>query len=87
VVSSLNSVLGTATGGGPDLVYGFDYVHHQLVVGRPGDNTVTWLTVANTDPVLPPTGANTNTFVAVAVVFLAVGTVLVATRRRRPRAI
>ena len=83
-VTALNSVLGTTSGGGGwGLVYGFDYVHYQLVVGRPGDNTVTWMTV----PVLPPTGANTNAFVAAALVFLAVGTVLVATRRRGPRAI
>ncbi|CAB4791892.1 unannotated protein [freshwater metagenome] len=33
---------------------------------------------------LPATGANTNGFVATAIVFLATGAVLVATRRRRP---
>jgi LPXTG-motif cell wall-anchored protein len=38
-------------------------------------------------PLLPPTGANTNGFVAVAVVLVAAGSVLVATRRRRPVAV
>jgi len=35
-------------------------------------------------PTLPPTGANTDRFVVVAVVLVAAGAVLVATRRRRP---
>ncbi len=48
-VSSDNSVTGTAAGQGGSLRSGFDYVNHQLVVGRPGDNIVTWATI----PVAP----------------------------------
>jgi hypothetical protein len=34
-------VLGTATGGGGSLVFAYDSVNFQLVVGRPADDIVT----------------------------------------------
>ncbi len=40
-ISSANSVLGLAAGGGLGMVYEYDAVNRQLVVGRPGENIVT----------------------------------------------
>jgi len=48
LVLASNSILGTIAGGGADLNSAFDYVHNQLVVGRPADNAVSllrWYTV------------------------------------------
>jgi hypothetical protein len=41
VITSANSVLGTAEDGGSSMVYAYDDVNRQLVVGRPADNVVT----------------------------------------------
>lgn len=41
LVTDANSVRGTAAGGGSDMVFAYDSVNDQLVVGRPADNTVT----------------------------------------------
>jgi Repeat of unknown function (DUF5650) len=40
-ITAENSVRGAAAGGGPSMVWAYDGVHHQLVVGRPADNIVT----------------------------------------------
>jgi hypothetical protein len=40
-VTDVNSVCGTAAGGGSDMVFAYDGVNDQLVVGRSADNTVT----------------------------------------------
>jgi hypothetical protein len=40
-ITAQNSVRGVAAGGGASLVWAYDYVHYQLVVGRPADNIVT----------------------------------------------
>jgi len=40
-VSSSNSVLGTAMSGGSSMVFSYDTLHAQIVVGRPADNIVT----------------------------------------------
>jgi hypothetical protein len=40
-ITSSNSVLGTSEGGGSSMVFAYDYVNEQLVVGRPADNIVT----------------------------------------------
>jgi hypothetical protein len=42
-VSAANSVLGAAPDVGASLTWTYDYVHAQLVVGRPADNVVTLL--------------------------------------------
>lgn len=41
MLSDENSVIGTAAAGGPNMVVDFDYVHDQMIVGRPADNIVT----------------------------------------------
>lgn len=43
LILTSNSVIGTVAGGGYDLNWDFDYVHNQLVVGRPADNSVSLL--------------------------------------------
>ena len=40
-VTPANSVLGAAADGGNSLTFAYDYIHNQLVVGRPADNIVT----------------------------------------------
>ena len=42
-ITEENSVLGITTGGGDSIVWTYDYVNEQLVVGRPEDNIVTLL--------------------------------------------
>jgi hypothetical protein len=42
-ITSTNSVRGTTADGGDSMVFDYDYVNNQLVVGRPADNTVTLL--------------------------------------------
>jgi hypothetical protein len=49
LITGVNSVRGTAAGGGPLMVFAYDDVNNQLVVGRPADNIVTLL--ANDAPV------------------------------------
>jgi len=44
-IQAYNSVLGAAAGGGLDLVFAYDAVRHQLVVGRPADNIVSLFTM------------------------------------------
>ncbi len=39
-ILSSNSIIGTVAGGGSQLNWDFDYLHNQLVVGRPADNIV-----------------------------------------------
>jgi hypothetical protein len=39
-ITAANSVLGAAANGGVALNFGYDLIHHQLVVGRPADNIV-----------------------------------------------
>ena len=41
-VTDTNSALGTATGSGSNLVFGYDDTNDQLVVGWPENNTVTF---------------------------------------------
>ena len=43
VVSEINSVRGTAAGGGSDMNFDYDENNDQLIVGRPADNIVTLL--------------------------------------------
>jgi hypothetical protein len=52
VVSASNSVLGTAANGGSHLIYVFDEIHNQLVVGRPSDNRVTLFQLSAQAPLL-----------------------------------
>jgi hypothetical protein len=52
-VSASNSVLGTAAGGGAAMSLAFDYVHDQLIVGRPADHRVTLFRVGNHASYLP----------------------------------
>jgi hypothetical protein len=40
-ITSTNSVRGTTANGGDSMVFDYDYVNNQLVVGRPADNIVT----------------------------------------------
>jgi len=40
-ITAENSVRGTAAGGGPSMVFDYDYTNDQLVVGRPAENIVT----------------------------------------------
>jgi hypothetical protein len=40
-ITSENSVLGTTANGGSSLVFAYDPINFQLVVGRPADNVVT----------------------------------------------
>jgi hypothetical protein len=40
-INGNNSVIGDATGGGSSMVFAYDQVNNQLVVGRPADNLVT----------------------------------------------
>ena len=40
-ITAENSVRGTAAGGGPRMVFDYDYTNDQLVVGRPAENIVT----------------------------------------------
>jgi hypothetical protein len=42
-ITGTNSVRGTTADGGGSMVFDYDYVNNQLVVGRPADNTVTLL--------------------------------------------
>jgi len=41
LITAHNSVRGVAAGGGASMVWAYDDVHFQLVVGRPADNIVT----------------------------------------------
>ena len=47
VITSANSVLGMAAGGGGTLNFGYDAIHQQLVVGRPADNIVSLFTAGD----------------------------------------
>ncbi len=40
-ITAANSVLGLTAGGGNTMTRDYDYVHDQLVVGRPTDSIVT----------------------------------------------
>jgi hypothetical protein len=42
-ITSTNSVRGTTADGGDSMVFDYDYVNNQLVVGRPADSIVTLL--------------------------------------------
>jgi hypothetical protein len=44
-VQSWNSVIGAAANGGLSLSYDYDYVHKELLVGRPADNMVSLFTI------------------------------------------
>jgi hypothetical protein len=49
-----NSVRGTAASGGPSIVWAYDAVNRQLVVGRPADNIVTLFRLPPAYPVFLP---------------------------------
>ena len=51
LITSDNSVIGTASFGGSGLNFGYDSVNQQLVVGRPADNIVTLFRVSVINPV------------------------------------
>ncbi len=44
-IQAWNSVLGTAAHSGNQMNYAYDAARHRLVVGRPGDNTVSLFTM------------------------------------------
>jgi hypothetical protein len=46
-ITAQNSVIGTASGGGPFMVYDYDVINLQLVVGRPADNIVTLFRISS----------------------------------------
>jgi len=62
-ITASNSVLGTAPGGGFNLVFAYDSVNRQLVVGRPDSNIVTLFRVIEFDVCLQD-DYNPNTSVA-----------------------
>jgi hypothetical protein len=48
-ITSSNSVLGTVPNGGSSMVFDYDYINRQLVVGRPDSNIVTLFRVTEFD--------------------------------------
>jgi hypothetical protein len=53
VITSDNSVLGTAVFGGSSFFPAYDYVNDQMIVGRPADNIVTIFKISNPSPPVP----------------------------------